>query len=58
MRLRQLKKLEEKEMKSEHKELTEYKKVLNSILKSKSKQSKILKEEFLIMKEIIMNKIH
>ena len=46
MRLRQLKKLEEKEMKSEHKELTEYKKELNSILKSKSKQSKILKEEF------------
>ena len=33
-------------MKSEHKELTEYKKELNSILKSKSKQSKILKEEF------------
>jgi len=46
MRLRQLKKLEEKEIKSEHKNLLNYKKELNSILKSKSKQSKVLKEEF------------
>ena len=46
MRLRQLKKLEEKEIKSEYKDLLIYKKELNLILRSKSKQTSILDKEF------------
>ena len=46
MRLRQLKKLEEKEIKSEYKDLQVYKKELNLILRSKSKQTSILDSEF------------
>jgi len=46
MRLRQLKKLEEKEIKSEYKDLQIYKKELNLILRSKSKQTSILDKEF------------
>ena len=46
MRLRQLKKLEEKEIKSEYKDLQIYKKELNLILRSKSKQTSILENEF------------
>ena len=46
MRLRQLKKLEEKDIKLEYQELVDYRKELNLILKSKIKQSSILNEEF------------
>ncbi len=46
MRLRQLKKLEEKEIKSEYKDLQIYKKELNLILRSKNKQTSILDKEF------------
>ena len=46
MRLRQLKKLEEKDIKLEYQELVDYLKELNLILKSKIKQSSILNEEF------------
>ena len=46
MRLRQLKKLEEKDIKLEYQELVDYRKELNLILKSKLKQSSILNEEF------------
>ena len=46
MRLRQLKKLEEKEIKSEYKDLQIYKKELNFILRSKTKQTSILDNEF------------
>ena len=46
MRLRQLKKLEEKQIKNEYQDLLNYKKELNQILKSKSNQSKILNKEF------------
>ena len=46
MRLRQLKKLEEKHIKLEYQELVDYRKELNLILKSKIKQSSILNEEF------------
>ena len=47
MRLRQLKKLEEKDIKLEYQELVDYRKELNLILKSKIKQSSILNEEFI-----------
>ena len=46
MRLRQLKKLEEKDIKLEYQELSNYRKELILILKSKTKQSSILNEEF------------
>ena len=46
MRLRQLKKLEEKDINLEYQELVDYRKGLNLILKSKAKQSSILDEEF------------
>jgi len=46
MRLRQLKKLEEKDIKLEYQNLTNYRKELNLILKSKIKQTSILNEEF------------
>jgi len=46
MRLRQLKKLEEKDINLEYQELVDYRKGLNLILKSKAKQSSILNEEF------------
>ena len=46
MRLRQLKKLEEKDIKLEYQELSNYRKELILILKSKTKQSPILNEEF------------
>ena len=46
MRLRQLKKLEEKEIKSENKGLLAYKKELIQILRSKNKQISILDQEF------------
>ena len=46
MRLRHLKKLEEKEIKSEYKDLQIYKKELNLILRSKTKQTSILDNEF------------
>ena len=46
MRLRQLKKLEEKDIKLEYQELSNYCKELILILKSKTKQSSILNEEF------------
>ena len=46
MRLRQLKKLEEKDLKLEYQELSNYRKELILILKSKTKQSSILNEEF------------
>ena len=46
MRLRQLKKLEEKDIKLEYQELSNYRKELILILKSKTKQSSILNGEF------------
>ena len=46
MRLRQLKKLEEKEIKKENEELNSYKKELNKLLKSKKEQIKELNLEF------------
>ena len=46
MILRQLKKLEEKDIKLEYQELSNYRKELILILKSKTKQSSILNEEF------------
>ena len=46
MRLRQLKKLEEKDIKLEYQELSNYRNELILILKSKTKQSSILNEEF------------
>ena len=46
MRLRQLKKLEEKDIKLEYQELSNYRKELILILKSKTKQSSILNEGF------------
>ena len=46
MRLRQLKKLEEKQIKEEHKELLSIKKELELILRSKIKQTSILESEF------------
>jgi topoisomerase-4 subunit A len=46
MRLRQLKKLEEKDIKLEYQELSNYRKELILILKLKTKQSSILNEEF------------
>jgi topoisomerase-4 subunit A len=46
MRLRQLKKLEEKEINREYQELVDYRKDLNLILKSKVKQTSILNNEF------------
>ena len=46
MRLRQLKKLEEKQIKDEYKELLLNKKMLELILKSRAKQVSLLEEEF------------
>ena len=46
MRLRQLRKLEEKDIKHEYQELVNYRKELNLILKSKAKQTSLLNEEF------------
>ena len=46
MRLRQLKKLEEKQIKDEHKELLATKKELELILRSKTKQTSLLESEF------------
>ena len=46
MRLRQLKKLEEKEIKKENEDLNTYKKELNKLLKSKKEQIKELNLEF------------
>ena len=46
MRLRQLKKLEERQIKEEHKELLSIKKELELILRSKIKQTSILESEF------------
>tara|TARA_B110000003_G_scaffold196981_1_gene195634 strand:- start:1189 stop:3414 length:2226 start_codon:yes stop_codon:yes gene_type:complete len=46
MRLRQLKKLEEKQIKEEHKELLATKKELELILRSKTKQTSLLESEF------------
>ena len=55
MRLRQLKKLEEKDIKLEYQNLTNYRKELNLILKSKIKQTSILNEEFNNIAEIYNN---
>ena len=52
MRLRQLKKLEEKEIKKENEELNSYKKELNKLLKSKKEQIKELNLEFIKSLEI------
>ncbi len=46
MRLRQLKKLEEKEIKKEYQDLINYKKELSKLLKSKNEQVKKLSSEF------------
>ena len=55
MRLRQLKKLEEKQIKEEHKELLSIKKELELILRSKTKQTSILESEFKENLEIFHN---